>query len=65
MTLAVCMLQLSGEGPWGVLGDDCTVVFTPGHTAGCISLLHKPSRALMTGDHLAWSGSLQRLSIMR
>lgn len=43
--------QLSGEGPWQ-LASDCDIIFTPGHTRGCISLLYKPEQALFTGDHL-------------
>lgn len=41
------------------------LIATPGHTAGCVSLLYRPSRALFTGDHLAYSHRLQRLSIFR
>lgn len=56
--------QLEGEGPWA-LGDDVELIFTPGHTAGCVSLLSKPDRALFTGDHLAYSQRLGRLTIFR
>ena len=59
------VVQLRGEGPWEFLSDDCTIVFTPGHTVGCISVVHKPSRALLSGDHLAWSDECERLSIQR
>ncbi|KAI3430589.1 hypothetical protein D9Q98_005182 [Chlorella vulgaris] len=45
--------------------DDVELIATPGHTAGCVSLLYRPSRALFTGDHLAYSHRLQRLSIFR
>ena len=41
------------------------LLFTPGHTRGCVSLLYKPAKVLFTGDHLAYSGRLGRLSIMR
>ncbi len=34
-----------------------------GHTAGSISLLHRPSGSLLTGDHLMWSAGMGRLSI--
>jgi glyoxylase-like metal-dependent hydrolase (beta-lactamase superfamily II) len=56
--------QLEGEGPWE-LGDDVQLIFTPGHTAGCVSLLYRPDRALFTGDHLAYSYRLGRLTIFR
>jgi glyoxylase-like metal-dependent hydrolase (beta-lactamase superfamily II) len=45
--------------------DDVQLVFTPGHTAGCVSLLYPPDQALFSGDHLAWSHRLQRLTIFR
>jgi glyoxylase-like metal-dependent hydrolase (beta-lactamase superfamily II) len=62
-----CETQLTGEGPWQLPdgGDDVELLFTPGHTAGCISMLSKPQQALFTGDHLAYSRSVDRLSIMR
>lgn len=41
------------------------LVFTPGHTAGCLSLFYAPARALFTGDHLAYSQRLGRLTIFR
>lgn len=41
------------------------LLFTPGHTRGCVSLLHRPSRALFSGDTLAWSARLGRLTIFR
>jgi glyoxylase-like metal-dependent hydrolase (beta-lactamase superfamily II) len=41
---------------------DLEIIFTPGHTAGCISLLYRPDRALFTGDHLAYSRRLGRLT---
>lgn len=44
---------------------DVLLLSTPGHTAGCLSLLYCPDRALFTGDHLAWSHRLQRLTIFR
>jgi len=46
-------------------GTSIELLFTPGHTRGCVSLLYKPAKALFTGDHLAYSGRLGRLSIMR
>lgn len=56
--------QLEGEGPWD-LGPDVQLIFTPGHTAGCVSLLYKADRALFTGDHLAYTHRLGRLTIFR
>ncbi|GAB4814810.1 hypothetical protein N2152v2_001856 [Parachlorella kessleri] len=44
--------QLEGEGPWEQLGPDVLLIFTPGHTPGCVSLLYQPAKALFTGDHL-------------
>lgn len=46
--------QLEGTGPWALLSgaDDVTLYHVPGHTAGCVALLHKPSGSLFTGDHL-------------
>ncbi len=49
----------------GSTDDDVLLVSTPGHTAGCLSLLYRPDAALFTGDHLAWSHRLQRLTIFR
>lgn len=59
-------VQLQGTGPWK-LGDDGDVelIFTPGHTAGCVSLFYRPDHALFTGDHLAFSPRLKRLTIFR
>ena len=45
--------------------DDAQLVFTPGHTSGCVSLLYRPAQALFSGDHLGWSHRLQRLTIFR
>eukprot|EP00249_Psilotum_nudum_P006984 c20215_g1_i1 orf=182-1219(+) len=57
-------VQLEGTGPWR-LGEDIDLIYTPGHTKGCISLLHKPTKALFTGDHLANSQDGTGLSILR
>lgn len=60
--------KLTGEGPRWKLPDgedDVELLFTPGHTAGCISILYKPENVLFTGDHLAWSARLNRLTIFR
>ena len=77
LTCSQCEILLEGEGPWRLDGkpsssssgssddDDVQLVFTPGHTAGCVSLLYQPDRALFTGDHLAWSQRLQRLTLFR
>ncbi|KAL4451175.1 hypothetical protein ABPG77_009247 [Micractinium sp. CCAP 211/92] len=56
----------SGSGAAdGSTDDNVLLVSTPGHTAGCLSLLYRPDAALFTGDHLAWSHRLQRLTIFR
>ena len=56
--------KLEGEGPWQ-LGDDVELIFTPGHTSGCVSLLYTPDKALFTGDHLAYSAGGEGLTIFR
>ncbi len=48
-------IKLEGEGPWDILGEDLEIIHTPGHTFGHCVLLHKPSKALFSGDHLAFS----------
>ena len=45
--------------------DDAVVLHVPGHTAGSCALLHRPSRALFSGDTLAHSAGLGRLTIFR
>ncbi|KAG9442306.1 hypothetical protein H6P81_018160 [Aristolochia fimbriata] len=45
-------MQLQGEGPWS-LGSDFELIFTPGHTEGCMCLLYKPLKVLFSGDHFA------------
>lgn len=60
-----CETKLTGEGPWKLddNDDDVTLIFTPGHTVGCISMLHHPSETLLAGDLLLWELRLERLSI--
>ncbi|CAL5223898.1 g6494 [Coccomyxa viridis] len=52
-----CEIKLEGEEPWDFPGapDDLEIIHTPGHTYGHIILLHKPSKTLFTGDHLAFT----------
>ena len=45
--------------------DDAVVLHVPGHTAGSCALLHRPSRSLFSGDTLAHSAGLGRLTIFR
>lgn len=52
-------MQLSGAGNW-TIADDLQVILVPGHTKGHTVLLYK-NTFLFTGDHLAWSDSLQHL----
>eukprot|EP01023_Acetabularia_acetabulum_P012973 TRINITY_DN16148_c0_g2_i2.p1 TRINITY_DN16148_c0_g2~~TRINITY_DN16148_c0_g2_i2.p1 ORF type:complete len:350 (+),score=58.04 TRINITY_DN16148_c0_g2_i2:147-1196(+) len=58
-------ILLEGEGPWSL--DDAyphlKIIHTPGHTQGSIVLYHDLERVLFTGDHLAMSGHLERLTI--
>ncbi|XP_049364518.1 uncharacterized protein LOC125829322 isoform X2 [Solanum verrucosum] len=49
---AAVEIKLEGSGPWN-LGDDVTLVHTPGHTEGSVCLLYKPHKVLFTGDHFA------------
>jgi glyoxylase-like metal-dependent hydrolase (beta-lactamase superfamily II) len=46
-------------------GDDVLLLHVPGHTAGSCALLHKPSASLFTGDTLAFSAGLGRLTVFR
>ena len=48
-----------------VSGDDAVVLHVPGHTAGSCALLHRPSGSLFSGDTLAHSPGLGRLTIFR
>jgi hypothetical protein len=43
---SACEIQLDGSGPWRLPdgGEDTDILFTPGHTAGCISMLYKPQQ---------------------
>jgi glyoxylase-like metal-dependent hydrolase (beta-lactamase superfamily II)/ferredoxin len=51
--------QLNGTGDWA-LAEDLQVIAVPGHTKGHTVLLYN-NTFLFTGDHLAWSESLQQL----
>ena len=58
-------MQLEGAGPW-TLAEGLKVVYTPGHSAGSITLIAEGSRTggdgvAFTGDHLALNGRLGRL----
>jgi glyoxylase-like metal-dependent hydrolase (beta-lactamase superfamily II)/ferredoxin len=52
-------MPLTGAADWAI-ADDLKVVLVPGHTKGHTVLLYK-NTFLFTGDHLAWSDSLQQL----
>lgn len=65
-------LQLTGGGPWDLAGRQVSrdaldggvrLIHVPGHTSGSIALWHAPSRAIFTGDHLAWSSTTDSVSI--
>lgn len=59
-----CEVQLTGEGPWDVDGSsDLEIIHTPGHTAGSITLYHKPTKSMFTGDHLFYSSENEHLGI--
>lgn len=62
-----CEIKVTEETMASVFdGDDTTtILYTPGHTRGCISLFYNPSAALFTGDHLGWSAGLNKLTIFK
>ncbi|XVE52613.1 hypothetical protein DITRI_Ditri02bG0135700 [Diplodiscus trichospermus] len=49
-------MKLDGSGPWN-LGEDITLIHTPGHTEGSVCLFYKPLKILFTGDHLLMTES--------
>jgi len=61
-----CEIKLEGEGVWDP-APDYSILHTPGHTAGSISLLFTCSgeyggdSVLFTGDHLAYTPSRKGL----
>ncbi|NJS12011.1 MAG: MBL fold metallo-hydrolase [Microcoleus sp. CSU_2_2] len=52
-------IQLSGSEPHQIT-DDLLIISVPGHTKGHTVLLYN-NKFLFSGDHLAWSESLQHL----
>ncbi|MCM1984172.1 MBL fold metallo-hydrolase [Lyngbya confervoides] len=50
---------LQGDQPW-LLSPDLLIIPVPGHTQGHTVLLYQ-DRYLFTGDHLAWSDSLNKI----
>ncbi|MEG3921917.1 MBL fold metallo-hydrolase [Microcoleus sp. T3_A4] len=56
-------IQLSGSEPHQI-ADDLLIISVPGHTKGHTVLLYN-NKFLFTGDHLAWSESLQQLVAFR
>lgn len=55
---AVSPQELAVDGD--ILPEGFTVIHTPGHTPGHISLLHREKRLLIAGDALSnWGGKLQ------
>jgi glyoxylase-like metal-dependent hydrolase (beta-lactamase superfamily II) len=56
-------IQLSGNEPIQ-LGMDLLIIPVPGHTKGHTVLLSQ-NKFLFSGDHLAWSDSLQQLIAFR
>jgi glyoxylase-like metal-dependent hydrolase (beta-lactamase superfamily II)/ferredoxin len=52
-------IQLSGSEPHQI-ADDLLIISVPGHTKGHTVLLYN-NKFLFSGDHLAWSESLQHL----
>jgi glyoxylase-like metal-dependent hydrolase (beta-lactamase superfamily II)/ferredoxin len=53
-SLRACEVILRGHGPWRLPdgGQDVTLLLTPGHTSGSITLLYSPEAVALTGDHL-------------
>lgn len=60
---AVIETQIAGFDPVD-LAPDLTIIPVPGHTEGSLCLLYD-DRFLFTGDHLAWSPSLDHLYAFR
>jgi glyoxylase-like metal-dependent hydrolase (beta-lactamase superfamily II)/ferredoxin len=56
-------IELSGEEPYN-LDADLLIIPVPGHTKGHTVLLYK-NQYLFSGDHLAWSVTLNHLSAFR
>jgi glyoxylase-like metal-dependent hydrolase (beta-lactamase superfamily II)/ferredoxin len=56
-------IQLSGNEPHQI-ADDLLIISVPGHTKGHTVLLYN-NKFLLSGDHLAWSESLQHLIAFR
>ncbi|MEG4273789.1 MULTISPECIES: MBL fold metallo-hydrolase [unclassified Microcoleus] len=56
-------IKLSGSEPYQI-ADDLLVISVPGHTEGHTVLLYN-NKFLFSGDHLAWSESLQHLVAFR
>lgn len=49
-------IKLEGSGPWS-LGNDVTLIHTPGHSEGSICLFHRTLEIIFTGDHIAMTES--------
>ncbi|PXF42311.1 hypothetical protein BWQ96_07946 [Gracilariopsis chorda] len=47
------------------LDDDFVIFHVPGHSKGSICLLHKSSRSLFSGDHIAFSSKVNELMAFR
>mmetsp|Transcript_6501 Transcript_6501/g.11617 ORF Transcript_6501/g.11617 Transcript_6501/m.11617 type:complete len:370 (-) Transcript_6501:1732-2841(-) len=56
-----CEIQLTGDGPWK-LWDGAEIIAVPGHTAGSIMLYDEYRKVVFTGDHVAFSGGLNKLT---
>eukprot|EP00270_Netrium_digitus_P001878 TRINITY_DN1207_c1_g2_i1.p1 TRINITY_DN1207_c1_g2~~TRINITY_DN1207_c1_g2_i1.p1 ORF type:complete len:325 (-),score=62.20 TRINITY_DN1207_c1_g2_i1:145-1119(-) len=55
-------MQLQGAGPWSV-GSDINILFTPGLSLGCVSVLVKPLQALFTGESLVVANDSGKLAV--
>lgn len=53
-------IKLKGEGPWTVGEDgdlnEMMLIHTPGHTRGSITLFHKASQSMFTGNACGSAG---------
>lgn len=57
-----CEIKLEdGDFPYE-LADDTVLIHTPGHSKGSICMHHSTSRSLFSGDHIAMSGRLGRIT---
>lgn len=52
-----CEIQLRDSDFLHIFDNGCELLHVPGHTKGCIALLHRATDSLFTGDHLFYSAT--------